>query len=207
MSEAKMSIPDRPVVAAFDFDGTLTNHDSFIRFLAWRRAPLQLFLDLTLTSPLLALYLARLTGNETHKMALFARQFAGESLETYQGLAREFARTQIPSLIRPEALRRLRFHRSQGHRLVIITASFPEWIAPWAETEGVTAVLGSHVESREHRLTGRQNGPNCHGAEKVRRLLAEFPDRKAYRLFAYGDSRGDRELLAAADEAYFRRFS
>ena len=121
--------------------------------------------------------------------------------------AREFARTRIPALIRPEALKRLRLHRSQGDRVVIVTASFPEWIEPWAETEGVTAVLGSRVESREHRLTGRQDGPNCHGPEKVRRLLAEFPDRKAYRLFAYGDSRGDRELLAAADEAYFRRFS
>jgi phosphoserine phosphatase len=40
---------------------------------------------------------------------------------------------------------------------------------------------------------------NCYGQEKVNRLLEVEPDRKNYYLYAYGDSRGDREMLAFAD--------
>jgi phosphoserine phosphatase len=36
--------------------------------------------------------------------------------------------------------------------------------------------------------------------------MAACPDRSSYRLVAYGDSRGDRELLAAADEAHYKPF-
>ena len=48
--------------------------------------------------------------------------------------------------------------------------------------------------------------PNCKGAEKVRRILGLFPDRESYRLTAFGDSRGDREMLAMADEAHYKPF-
>ena len=56
------------------------------------------------------------------------------------------------------------------------------------------------------RLTGRFLTPNCYGAEKVNRIRQLLPDRQHYYLVAYGDSRGDRELLAEADEAYYKPF-
>ena len=67
-------------------------------------------------------------------------------------------------------------------------------------------ILGTSVETSGGRLTGRFSTANCYGAEKVRRLLALYPDRATYRLTAYGDSRGDRELLAFADEAHYKPF-
>ena len=62
-------------------------------------------------------------------------------------------------------------------------------------------MCGNPIESV--RLTT----PNCYGAQKVVRInswLAErHPDavRDEFRIVAYGDSRGDREMLAMADEA------
>ena len=43
-------------------------------------------------------------------------------------------------------------------------------------------------------------GPNCRGAEKVRRLTDWLGGEAPGRLWAYGNSSGDRELLAAAHE-------
>jgi len=63
-------------------------------------------------------------------------------------------------------------------------------------------VLGTQIEVIDGRLTGRFLTPNCYGQEKVRRILTLHPDRSAYHLTAYGDSRGDREMLAFADEAH-----
>jgi phosphatidylglycerophosphatase C len=70
---------------------------------------------------------------------------------------------------------------------------------------GVDAVLATDLDvDGDGRLTGKLSGRNCRGAEKVARLrtwlessLAQQPTK----LWAYGDSRGDDELLATADVA------
>jgi phosphatidylglycerophosphatase C len=204
--DARLSNVDR-VVAAFDFDGTLTNQDSFIRFLAWKRPLAAFAVDVGVTTPTLLLHAAGIVGNDAHKMALFARQFSGSSYGVFKESATEFASKRIPSLLRLEAVRRLRAHVASGHHVVIVTASVPEWITPWAVTEGVSNVIGSELEIRDGKITGKLRGSNCYGAEKVRRLLALRPDRHSYTLIAYGDSLGDKEMLAAADVSYYRRFS
>ncbi len=65
------------VIAAFDFDGTLTTHDSFFHFLREHRAIGSFAADLVLTSPLLLAYALQFVDNEAHKMALFSRAFTG----------------------------------------------------------------------------------------------------------------------------------
>lgn len=204
--DARLSSDER-VVVAFDFDGTLTNQDSFMRFLAWKRSLAALAIDVAITTPTLLLYAAGMVGNDAHKMALFARQFAGSNYGVFATRAMEFAGKRVPGLLRPEAVRRLRAHVARGHHVVIVTASVPDWIAPWALTEGVSDVIGSDIEVLDGTITGKLRGVNCYGAEKVRRLLELRPDRESYTLVAYGDSRGDREMLAAADVSYYRRFS
>lgn len=199
---------ERETIAVFDFDGTLIAGDSFVRFVTWRRNRLRVARDLIITSPLLVLYLLRFVGNERHKMALFARSFAGMQIEAFEALGRAFAAEQLPAMIRKEAWRRLRAHRDQGHRIVIVSASIETWIKPWADAHGVDLLLASRPEVSKGRLTGRLAGENCFGQEKVRRLLCTLPkDRALYEIYAYGDGRGDRALLAAADHAFFRVFS
>lgn len=195
-----------PAIAAFDFDGTLTTRDTLLRFVAVRRGRMRLGLDLLETLPLLVLHAAGRIGNEVHKMTLFARAFAGMREDAFLVCARDFARTELPGMLRPEGLRRIRFHQARGDRVVIITASPTDWILPWAEDHAITDVIGNRAEVSAGRVTGRLTGLNCYGPEKLRRLLASIPDRDAHTLFAYGNSRGDRELLAAADHAFYRCF-
>jgi len=156
--------------------------------------------------PLLALYAAGLAPNSAHKMALFRRCFAGMPLAEYRDQAASFSREELPRMLRATAIGCLRRHKERGHRVVIVTASFADWIEPWAASEGVDEVIASCAEVEDGRITGRMAGPNCHGPEKLRRLLARFPEPTTYRLFAYGDSPGDRALLAAANHAFYRRF-
>jgi phosphoserine phosphatase len=42
--------------------------------------------------------------------------------------------------------------------------------------------------------------------EKVNRLKELYPERETYHLMAYGDSRGDKELLDYADERNYKLF-
>ena len=89
--------------------------------------------------------------------------------------------------------------KASGAEILIVSASIDNWVQPFFPS---VTVLGTQIEVANGLLTGRFLTPNCYGQEKVRRILALHPDRSAYHLTAYGDSRGDRELLAFADEAH-----
>jgi phosphoserine phosphatase len=67
-------------------------------------------------------------------------------------------------------------------------------------------VVGTQIEVIDGKLTGRFLSKNCYGQEKVNRILSLYPNRQDYHLTAYGDSRGDKEMLAFADESHFKPF-
>ena len=97
----------------------------------------------------------------------------------------------------------------EGTELVVISASIDNWVRPFFEGDDrlpPVTVIGTQIEVRDGRLTGRFLTRNCYGQEKVERLLALYPHRETYHLTAYGDSRGDRELLAFADQGFLRSF-
>lgn len=196
---------NKPVVAAFDFDGTLTYRDSFLPFLralAGDRVYAQRMLGL---SPLLLGYGLGLVKNHHAKARVLAAFLSGQDVQQIQQVAQDFATRQLPGRIRASALARLRWHQQQGHRCVIVSASLECYLRPWAQSVGVNEVIGSQLAMAGDSYTGQLATANCYGAEKTRRLLELIGERDAYTLYAYGDSKGDRELLALADFAYYRQ--
>jgi phosphatidylglycerophosphatase C len=80
-------------------------------------------------------------------------------------------------------------------------------VAPFARGLGADAIIGTRLASDDTgRLTGGLDGPNCRGPEKVRRLKAVFGEDAALEA-AYGDSDGDREMLAMAEERGMKVFT
>ena len=47
---------------------------------------------------------------------------------------------------------------------------------------------------------------NCFGVEKVNRIRQEYDLSQWDFIYAYGDSRGDQEMLDLADERYYKFF-
>ena len=87
---------------------------------------------------------------------------------------------------------------------MIVSASIDNWVAPFFQN---VLVLGTQIEVRNGRLTGKFLTPNCYGEEKVNRVKAVLKQpREHYYIVAFGDSRGDKELLTYADEAHFKPF-
>ena len=185
-------------VFAFDFDGTLTTRDTLIAFIRYACGTPRFLLGFLLHAPLLVLMKLRLYSNGKTKQRLFTWFFRGMPIETFDALCQSFALSHR-HLLRPETVRLLQQALSEGSEVLIVSASIDNWVQPFFPT---VTVLGTQIEVIDGRLTGRFLTPNCYGQEKVCRILALHPDRSAYRLTAYGDSRGDRELLAFADEAH-----
>ena len=183
---------------AFDFDGTLTTRDTLIAFIRYACGTPRFLLGFLLHAPLLVLMKLRLYSNGKAKQRLFVWFFRGMPIETFDALCQSFASTHR-HLLRPETVRLLQQALSEGSEVLVVSASIDNWVQPFFPA---VTVLGTQIEVIDGRLSGRFLTPNCYGQEKVRRILALHPDRSAYRLTAYGDSRGDRELLAFADVAH-----
>lgn len=101
-------------------------------------------------------------------------------------------------------MQRLTWHKQQGHRCVVVSASLELYLRPWALKSDFSDILGSRLESIDSGLpSGKLLGEYCFGPEKTRRLEALLGPRDGCTRYAYGDSRGDKELLSASDFLFY----
>jgi phosphatidylglycerophosphatase C len=199
---------NKPVVAAFDFDGTLTHRDTLFPFLLQVAGPLKFSIKFLSLLPTLTLYALGMMKNDIAKIKVLQRFLADMDMAALQQQALQFAENKLPSLLRSEAMQRLAWHQEQGHRCVVVSASLEIYLRPWASKVGFSDILGSKLTLQADGTTsGNLQGENCFGPEKMHRLQALLGRRDEYILYAYGDSRGDKELLSAADYPYYKKFT
>ena len=194
-----MTTSRRPVVAAFDVDGTLTTRDCVAPFL-YRTVRLHAALALLRQPGRVSRAIAR-RDRDTLK-AVVCSAFAGMDARAVDAEGVVFAREIERRWLRPDTLARLQRHRELGHTVVLVSASLDPYLVPFGSSIGANAVVCTELE-RDLRgvLTGRLAGPNCRGPEKVHRLetwLAAHGITDAV-VWAYGDSAGDDALLDRAD--------
>jgi phosphatidylglycerophosphatase C len=191
---------DGTPVAAFDFDGTLSRRDTFLPFLQRVCGAQRLYTALARSGPALSRVAVGRADRDAVKDALLVRLLAGhpaaaltEAGHAYAGFLRRSDR------LRPDTLTRAMQHLERGHRVVVVSASPSVYLEPLAAELGFAGVLATRLEiDAEGRVTGRMVGGNCRGPEKVARLEAWLNGSRPP-LYAYGNSSGDRELLARAD--------
>lgn len=213
-------------IFVFDFDGTLTHADTLLAFIRFACGPVRMLLGFALYAPLLVLMKLKLYPNYKAKQKVFAHFFRGMTLTRFDALCTAFAQ-QGEHLLRPAARNFINTVRSEAYAMAIVSASIDNWVRPFAEmylqsdnsqdnrqsnsqdnkSSLPIIVLGTKVEvDSAGCLTGRFATPNCYGPEKVRRIEAVWPHREQYDVSAFGDSRGDKEMLAYADQGYFKPF-
>jgi phosphatidylglycerophosphatase C len=197
-----VTVPDigEPVIAAFDFDGTITRRDTLLPFLARLRGRRRLAVALAVHGWSLARMSAGLESRDTVKDRFLLGLLGGLPAELVARAGDAYGELLATGIgLRPTVVARIDHHRSLGHRLVVISASPEIYVRPFAERFGFETALATRLElDDDGRLTGRVLGQNCRAAEKVRRLEEWMGDGPA-RVVAYGDSSGDTELLARAD--------
>jgi phosphatidylglycerophosphatase C len=195
----------KPVVAAFDFDGTLARGVSGLRFFRQLLGPPRYAWFWVRQLPALTAY-----GLRWHDEVSLARInqhiFHGRRLIEVEQVANAFAREHLPQTIFPAALTRLREHQARGDRCVIVSRGFDLYLRPWAVAQGVDDVIATRLMvDCSGRLTGAMPEPSCDGVHKPRRLEALIGPRDTFELHAYGDGPGDFALLRTADFAWVRR--
>jgi HAD superfamily hydrolase (TIGR01490 family) len=193
-----------PQLVLFDVDGTLTRSDTMFSFAMFVAGKGRLFLALWLVSPVLVGMKLGLVDRGRAKGLLLRVCFGGITQSALQQAAARFAVERLPSLLRPGAPEQVKAYLDAGDRVLLVSASLDLWLAPIAEALGV-GLISTEAAWKNGRFVGLA-GVNCRGPEKVRRILERLDLADFSRSIAYGDSSGDREMLAMADEGHFQPF-
>ncbi len=194
-------MPNR--LALFDFDGTVTEKDSFIEFIKYYKGLRSFYSGIILMSPLLILFRAGVVKNWRVKELVFNFFFRNEKIDFFADRCRRFGITRIPELVKPEAMELIDGHIKSGNRVIIVTATFENILLDWCNAQHLE-LIGTKIEVKNGLITGKFDGKNCYGSEKVKRLNQYLDISQFSEIYAYGDSKSDNPLMELADHKYYR---
>lgn len=196
-------------IYCFDFDGTLTTSDTLLEFIKYAKGTSRFLMVFLKYSPLLVLMKLHLYPNWKAKQQIFAHLFAGMRIEKFDALCRGFAE-ESQHLLRPKGITLMHEALVAGAQVFIVSASIDNWVRPFFDIRNLKGVqvLGTQIEVEDGKLTGNFKSNNCYGKEKVHRIAEALKpfERSEYEIEAFGDSRGDKEMLAFADKGHFKPF-
>jgi HAD superfamily hydrolase (TIGR01490 family) len=192
-------------LALFDFDGTITTKDSMFEFIRYAVGTSRYYMGLILLAPMLSAYILKLIPSYRAKEMLLSYFFRGYSRDKFIDVATRYSLEQIDHIVRPKAIKKIRFHQDRGDRIIIVSASIECWLIGWCQSNHIE-LISTKLLFLDGKFSGRLEGKNCYGMEKVNRLneivdLDEFDH-----IYAYGDSLGDIEMLKISDESHYRPF-
>lgn len=185
----------------FDFDGTLTHHDMFTKFIIYSATPLRLLLGMVFMSPLYLLYKLGLIPARKLRPFVSFFAFAGRCEHKVSALGEAYAHRVIPSSLRADMLQTLRLHQADGATVVLVSASLDLYLKPWCKTMGI-ALICSEMAVDGRRYSGHYSGGDCSCEAKAYKVSQEFDLSRYSQIYAYGDTKEDHAMLALADKAF-----
>ena len=192
-------------ISFFDFDGTITTDDSLLKFIRFVVGDRRFLLGLVVLSPMLVLYKFKLIPNYKAKQYMLSWFFKGMSKDAFLKVANEYSLVHIDKILRPKAIEKINWHKNQGHKVVVVSASIECWLRPWCEKNGLE-LIATKLEIKDDIVTGKLLSKNCYGVEKANRIKEIYNLKDFEYIYSYGDSIGDKQMLELAHEKFYKPF-
>lgn len=192
-------------IVFIDFDGTITKDDSLLCFIRYVVGDVKFIIGLLVLSPVLVLYKLKIIPNYKAKQKMLSWFFRGYKKDDFEKVANIYSLKHISKILRYKAIKKLKWHKQEGHKIVIVSASIDFWLRPWCEKNGFD-LIATKLEVKDGFITGNLLTKNCYGQEKVNRIQEKYNlDEYSY-IYSYGDSKGDKEMLKLANEGFYKPF-
>ncbi|MGB4776363.1 MAG: HAD family hydrolase [Daejeonella sp.] len=188
----------------FDFDGTLTTRDTLFEFCRFYAGCFKFMFGLLILTPILMGQRLKLISTQRAKEIFMNYFIGGLAITQFNEVCQKFT-NHLANLIRSKAMVAIEDYRKKNARIIIVSASPENWILPWAEKYGIE-VIATRLQVVNGSLTGKISGRNCNGIEKVNRINAVLTISDYPQITAYGDSGGDKQMLALAHKKFFKPF-
>lgn len=192
-------------IAFFDFDGTITTADTMLELIKFHFGKYRFYLGMiSLGYSLIGLKL-KFISRQQAKEKLLTYFFGGMKATAFEEICKLFSDTKLKQLIRKEAIQKIENLKAEDTEIVVVTASASAWVKYWCEEMNLP-FLSSELEIIDGRITGKLKGINCNEMEKVNRITKSYALEEFNIIECYGDSAGDKAMLAIATHPFYRRF-
>ena len=192
-------------IAFFDFDGTITEKDSLLEFIRYVKGDAAFYFGFFIHSPVLILYKLQIISNHSAKEMMLRYFFGKMDVEIFRKHCDDFTNKKLPQLIRPKAMHEMKKMQESGASVVVVSASPENWLRSWCTANGAECIA-TRLVITDNKITGKIEGRNCHGREKVNRIRSAFNLDQFSSVYAYGDSPGDRHMLSLATIRFYKPF-
>jgi HAD superfamily hydrolase (TIGR01490 family) len=188
----------------FDFDGTISNRDSFSHFLISMFGFWKIFFMLIVNLHTLV-YTAINEDMSVLKELILSIFLKGKSKEEIIRIGTSYFENHINKIVRPKFIEYLKVLDRSVSEIYIVSASLNFWLKDFALQNNIKLIT-TELAYENNCFTGRFNGMNCKGAEKVNRIEKEVDLTFYDEIFAFGNSKGDFEMLSLATKKYYKPF-
>ncbi|MFM9840176.1 MAG: HAD-IB family hydrolase [Cyclobacteriaceae bacterium] len=192
-------------LALFDFDGTITTKDTLFELIKFQKGNIAFYLGMIWLSPILILFKLGVVPNWRTKEIVLSLFFANQTLSSFQQMCDQFISNALPFMIRAEALKKIEQHTKKGDRVIVVSASAYNWVEGWCQSINIE-LISTRLDSKNGILTGKLESLNCNGEEKVKRIKKHLELTDFSPIYAYGNSSGDKPMLALADHPFYKKF-
>jgi phosphatidylglycerophosphatase C len=192
-------------IAFFDFDGTITTKDSLLEFIKYSKGKAPFYFGFALHAPFLAAYKLKIMSNQRAKEMMLRYFFGNMLVEKFTRYCEGFSKEVLPSLIRPKALKEIQKLKEAGAEVVIVSASPESWLRYWCADNDLKCI-GTRLVTSAEKITGKIEGINCYGQEKVARIKQNYDLSKYASIYCYGDTSGDKPMLALGTINFYKPF-
>lgn len=175
---------------AYDFDGTIYNGDSGVEFIKFMFFKKPFFMAKHLVKASIGFIKYKLKKIEFKEMKenLFSFVSKIDSLEKYTAEFAEKNKDKIKKY----------YFTNRKEDDVVVSASLDFYLIPLCKVIGINTVICTKYDIKNGKIINA----NCKNAEKVKRLEEQF-GKDVIIENAYGDSKGDYELLCRAKEGFW----
>ncbi len=184
----------------FDFDGTISNKDSFIIF-SYYSLPFKYFLKFWLQT--IFFYTLKIKTNSKLKESFFLN-FKETDCHTFQSLCEKFEKEKLRNTIKKSFLNYVK-NIDSNSKVVVVSASIKDYLSPWCKKMNFD-LIATELEVNNGYLTGHFDTPNCNGKEKVRRIKEKYDLSKYNEVHVFGNSKGDIPMLKLGTYRYYNYF-
>lgn len=188
-------------LALFDFDGTLYHKDSFTGFIFYVHSKRHIALQGLKVLPYIQRYYLGFYPAPQMRHKLFQAMFTQANMREVDGHARHYAQRLIQGL-NPRLYQQLQHHQKQGDDVVLVSASLDIYLKYVCEILSIDLICTEVEIDPQLRYTGRYFTPDCSAEQKAVRILQRYTPKHYRKVYAYGNSIEDQQMLALADFAY-----
>ena len=187
-----------------DFDGTLTFKDSskyFFKILLGKQFYYLYYLHNIFT---ILLYLLKLKNQFDLKKKRYKLLLNNTKYDKLCSVVYE-SDVLIDKIIRPEAREFLKKIKNKNNKVIIVSAGLSIFLEKWANKNSFDLLTNNVFVNKEKKFEFVYSY-DCNSYGKVKRINEYIDINSFEKIYAYGDSVGDLEMLKLADKSYYKPF-